>query len=249
MRSARVLGCRVDAVDPAEAVRAILELAAGPKPSLVVTLGTEMVMRAQSDDRFRAVVERSALSLCDTAGVEFAARLAGTSMPRVAGIELIDALAHACAAQDVPIYLLGAKGDTAQRAAAELVRRHPGLTVAGARDGYFAQSESAAVAAQIAAAAPRLVFVALGSPRQEFWIDEHLAATGAGAGIGVGGSFDVLAGTVSRAPAFWRRMNLEWFYRLLSEPSRWRRQLALPKFAVLVLGERFGFYRTGGMKA
>jgi N-acetylglucosaminyldiphosphoundecaprenol N-acetyl-beta-D-mannosaminyltransferase len=240
-----VLGCRVDAIGPHEAVRAIADLAAGERPALVVTLGTEMVMRAQNDARFRALVESAALSLCDTVGVELAARLAGVPVPRVVGVDLIDSLARICAERALPVYLLGAKGDTARRAAAELQRRHPGLTIAGARDGYFDERESAAVAAQVAAAAPALVLVALGSPRQEYWIADHLAATGAGAAVGVGGSFDVIAGNVVRAPSAWRRLNLEWLYRLLSEPSRWRRQLALPKFAVLVLGERFGIYRTG----
>ena len=200
IENARVLGCRVDSIGPDEAVREIVELARGPQPSLVVTLGTEMVVRAQADERFRSVVNAAALSLCDTAGVEFAAAFSGKRVPRVSGIELVDSLARACAREELSIFLLGAKGDTAQRAAEELKRRYPGLRIAGYCDGYFSAAEDAAVAASIGKARPSVLLVALGSPRQEIWISDHLAATGAGVGIGVGGSFDVLAGNVARAP-------------------------------------------------
>jgi N-acetylglucosaminyldiphosphoundecaprenol N-acetyl-beta-D-mannosaminyltransferase len=249
MRSAMILGCRVDALGPDEAVREIAGRAQENEPSLVVTLGTEMVMRAQTDERFRSVVNGAALSLCDTAGIEFAARLRGARVPRVPGIELIDALCEACARLRIHVYLVGAKGDTAQRAAAELQRRHPGLVVSGARDGYFDASADAAVAAEILASGANLVFVGLGSPRQELWIADHLVASGACVGIGVGGSFDVIAGNVERAPSLWRKLNVEWLYRLVREPWRWRRQLALPQFAWLVLCERLGVYRPGRVKA
>jgi N-acetylglucosaminyldiphosphoundecaprenol N-acetyl-beta-D-mannosaminyltransferase len=249
VQSALVLGCRVDALGPEEAVREIVGRAQENEPSLVVTLGTEMVMRAQTDERFRAVVNGAALSLCDTAGVEFAAKLSGKHVPRVAGIDLIDQLCEACSRLAIRVYLVGAKGETARRAADELQRRHPGLVVSGARDGYFPQEEEDEVAAQIARSGANLVFAGLGSPRQEFWIAEHLVASGACVGIGVGGSFDVIAGNVRRAPSLWRSLNLEWLYRLLREPWRLRRQTALPKFAWLVICERLGLYHPGSVKA
>jgi N-acetylglucosaminyldiphosphoundecaprenol N-acetyl-beta-D-mannosaminyltransferase len=116
--------------------------------------------------------------------------------------------------------------------------------VAGARDGYFSAAEEPAVAAAILRSGARVVLAGLGSPRQEFWIAERLKETGASVGIGVGGSFDVLAGNVQRAPLLWRRLNLEWLYRLVSEPARWRRQLALPKFVWLALCERVSAQST-----
>jgi N-acetylglucosaminyldiphosphoundecaprenol N-acetyl-beta-D-mannosaminyltransferase len=239
MQQATILGCRVDALGSDEAVRRIVDLSRGEGPSLVVTLGTEMIVRAQTDERFRATVNGSALSLCDTVGVLFAARLHGVHIPgRVAGVELIDPLCAQLARERVPVYFMGGRGDTAARAAATLSARHPGLVVAGARDGFFSAADDGAIAETIARSGARVIFVGLGSPRQELWIAEHLAATGASVGIGVGGSFDVLAGNIARAPAVWRRLNLEWLYRLLKEPSRWRRQLALPKFVALALAER-----------
>jgi N-acetylglucosaminyldiphosphoundecaprenol N-acetyl-beta-D-mannosaminyltransferase len=234
-----VLGCRVDALDTRGAVERIVELARGNGWSSVVTLGTEMVVRAQSDEKFRGLVNESALSLCDTVGVLHAARAQGVPIPeRVSGVDLIDPLCAALAFEETPVFLLGGKGDTVLRAAAALEARHPGLIVAGARDGYDAPRDVVALLEEMRSSRARVLLVGLGSPRQENWIATYLPYSGASVGIGVGGSFDVIAGNVERAPAFWRNLNLEWFYRLLKEPSRWRRQLALPVFAWLVLRER-----------
>ncbi len=240
MSDVSILGCRVDVVDRAQAVDRIVKLARGNEPSLVVTLGTEMVVRARHDARFREIANGSALSLCDTIGVLLAARyLHGVPMKeRVAGVDLIDPLCARFAAEGLSVYLCGGKGDTAERAAAVLRARHPALIVAGARDGYFSPAEDERVANQIAATGARVLFLGLGSPRQEAWIADYLSRAGCGVGIGVGGSFDVLAGNVARAPEIWQKLNVEWLYRLLREPSRWRRQLALPKFVWYAIVER-----------
>ena len=239
MTRLHILGCRIDPLDTRGAIDRIVELARGTKPSLVVTLGTEMIVRARGDAAFRAVVNESALSLCDTIGVLLAARLWGVRIPeRVAGVDLIEPLCAALARENLPVYFLGAKGDTAQRAANAIRARIPALRLAGARDGFFGPGDERAVAAAIAASGARIVFVGLGSPRQEMFIAAHLQETGCSVGIGIGGSFDVLAGNVDRAPAIWRRINLEWLYRLIREPGRWKRQLALPHFVWLAIGER-----------
>jgi N-acetylglucosaminyldiphosphoundecaprenol N-acetyl-beta-D-mannosaminyltransferase len=234
-----VLGCRVDACGVDEAVARILELARGDVPASVITLGTEMVVRARRDPSFRSALNASALSLCDTVGVLYAARARGLHLEgRVTGIDLLDPLCAALAREGLAVYLLGAKGDTAARAGAALAARHPGLRIAGARDGYFGPAQDDEAAATIRASGARVLLVGLGSPRQELWVADHLAKTGALVGIGVGGSFDVLAGNVERAPEVWRRLNVEWLYRLMKEPWRWRRQLALPALVLLALQER-----------
>lgn len=239
MTSVVILGCRVDAIDAEAAVGRIVELARGETPALVVTLGTEMIVRAQRDVRFRQVINQSALSLCDTIGVLLAARLHGVRIrERAAGIDLIDPLCERFARDALPVYLLGGKGATAANAAAILRARHAGLIIAGARDGYFADDDRREVAAEIARSGARILFAGLGSPQQEFWITDYLKETGCAVGIGVGGSFDVLAGNVARAPSLWRRFHLEWLYRLVREPRRFRRQLALPRFVWLALCER-----------
>ncbi len=113
--------------------------------------------------------------------------------------------------------------------------RYPALQIAGVQHGYFDDAQSGEIAQQIAASGAAILFAGLGFPRQEFWLARNLAATGCGVGIGVGGSFDVISGKVKRAPGIWQRLGLEWLYRLVSEPHRWRRQLALPQFVWLVL--------------
>ena len=239
MESFTVLGCRVDAITRDEAVSAIASLADTDAAALVVTLGVEMVMAAQRDDEFQRVVNGAALVTCDTIGLLLASRLRGGPLhERVTGVELVDALAARSALHgDVRLYLLGGAGDTAQRAADALRRAYPQATIAGARDGYFGPDESDTVAAAIRASGANVLLAGLGSPKQELWLARHLGATGCGVGIGVGGSFDVFAGNVERAPALFQRAGLEWAYRLAKEPSRWRRQLALPRFAVAALGE------------
>ncbi len=230
--SIRILGCRVDAVSRDEAVARIVSLAHGSTPSLVVTLGVEMAMYAQRDARFRALVDRAALSLCDTIGVLLASRARhGPLRERVTGIDLIEPLVERSAAGDLRFFLLGGAPGVAERAAAALRARHPNAAIAGTHDGYFAPDENPTIVATIVAAGANILLVGLGSPKQEYWLEEHLGATKCGVGIGIGGSLDVLAGTTPRAPRLWRQTGFEWLYRLIREPSRWRRQLALPRFA------------------
>lgn len=233
--SVQILGCRLDDVDADEATQRIMALAQSNAGAQVVTLGTEMAVYAQRDPEFRRVVNAAALSVCDTIGLLMVARRRGAALrERVTGVELIEHLCRAAAQTGDAVYFLGGAPGIAQRAAAELLRRFPGLNVAGTRDGFFPQNDSERIAQSVRESGARLLFVGLGSPRQELWIAKYARAAGVGAAIGVGGSFDVVSGNVERAPAAWRNLNLEWLYRLVREPHRWRRQLALPHFVWLV---------------
>jgi N-acetylglucosaminyldiphosphoundecaprenol N-acetyl-beta-D-mannosaminyltransferase len=234
--SLQILGCRLDMIDAAEAAERILALARDGRAAQVVTLGTEMVVHAQTDPAFREIVNDSTLSLCDTVGLLAVARRRGGPLrERVTGVELVERLAAGAAAQGISVYLLGGGAGVADQAAAALQSRYPALRVAGTRSGFFSDAESASVVAAISASGARLLFAGMGSPRQEYWLARHLAATGCGVGLGVGGSFDVIAGRVERAPHLARRLGLEWLYRLVKEPRRWRRQLALPRFVWLIV--------------
>jgi len=240
-----ILGCRLDPIDADEAAQRILRLSRDSRGAQVVTLGTEMVVHAQRDARFRAIVNGCALSLCDTVGILAVARHRGAPLhDRVAGVELIERLCAGAAAEGVPVYFLGGAEGVATDAAAVLRKRFPELRVAGVRNGYFRDDEAPAVVRAIAESGARLLFAGLGSPRQEFWLAENLAATGCGAGIGVGGSFDVIGGRIERAPSLVRRLRLEWLYRLAKEPRRWRRQLALPRFVWLIAIDELGLRRA-----
>ncbi len=237
----RILGCRLDDVDAHEAGERILVLARAGDGAQVVTLGTEMVVYAQRDARFRAAINASALSLCDTVGLLWVARRRGARLRgRVTGVELVEVLCAGAARDGIRVYFLGGAEGVAQATAERLRDRYPGLAVAGSRNGYFEERESARVAQDVRASGAQMLLCGLGFPRQEFWLNEHLKATGCGVGIGVGGSFDAISGKVRRAPPAWRKLGIEWLYRLVQEPQRWRRQLALPVFVALVARDALG---------
>jgi|SRR5579863_4273849 len=228
-----ILGCRVDRVDTAGARARIIELLDSGRPAQVVTLGAEMVMHAQRDAAYREIVNSADLVVPDTIGIVWASRRIGEPLhERVAGIDLVERLLDET---DLPVFMLGAEDGVATRAADALASRHARMRIAGVHHGYFSDADSTAVAAEIGRSGARLVLVALGFPRQEFWIKENLGALGNAVCIGVGGAFDVWAGAVQRAPAFTRRLGLEWLYRLVTQPNRLGRQLALPAFAFRVL--------------
>lgn len=229
-----VLGAWVDALTLEEAAGRVAQYVSEGGPRRVLTLNPEMLYRAQRDRRLMEVIRRADLVTADGVGIVWAAALAGRPVPeRVTGIDLLLRLAGRAAAAGWRVYLLGGKPGVAERAAAQLCRLFPGLAVAGTRHGYFPESESAAAAQAVRRARADILFVGMGAPRQEFWLEEYLAESGAAVGMGVGGSFDVLAGTARRAPAWVQDLGVEWLYRLVREPSRWRRQAVLPLFAWL----------------
>lgn len=234
----RVLGVRVDPLTMAEAVERVrARLQDGP-PGYVVTLNAAMLGRAARDEEFRRAVEEAALVTADGMGTLLAARILGERLPeRVAGVDLADRLCAVCAAQGFRLFLFGAAPGVADDAARALAARHPGLAIAGTQHGYDARDD-AALADRIRQSRAHLLLVALGAPRQELWLRRWLARTGARAGIGVGGTLDVFAGRARLAPPWMRRMGVEWLYRMLREPRRWRTVAALPGVLARAAAER-----------
>jgi len=228
-----ILGVPMHCVTMDEAVASVADFIAADSFHLVITLGVEMVMNAQRDARFLAVARKASLLTPDTIGVVWAARRKGHKVNRVAGIEMLEHLAERGAREGWRFFLLGGKPGIAEEASQALVKRYPGLVVAGTSDGYF--KEDAEVILKIRAARADVLLAAMGSPRQETWTFDNGDALGVKVAIGVGGSFDVLAGRSVRAPALMRRFGLEWLYRLYREPSRVGRMLALPHFALKIL--------------
>lgn len=234
-----VLGVAIDRVGLEQAVGIVIgwmQAGGSPPARLVFTPNAEMVYAAQFDADLAAALARADLVVPDGAGVVWASRRLGRPVPeRVAGVDLGERLVAECARLGPRVFVLGGRPGVAEAAAGHLRRRHPGLRVAGTHHGYFSASEDHAILETLAAAAPDLLLLGLGSPRQEKWLDRHRAELRCRVAIGVGGSLDIWAGTARRAPRAWQRLHAEWLYRLYREPWRWRRMLALPRFAWAVL--------------
>jgi N-acetylglucosaminyldiphosphoundecaprenol N-acetyl-beta-D-mannosaminyltransferase len=244
-RSVDILGVRVDDVTLAEA----LDLAAGwlrqDRPRLVVTPNAEFVMRAQRDLAFRKVLNSADLAIPDGFGVVWASRVLGNPLrEQVPGTDFAEGLVR-LAGDRYRVFFLGAGPGVAEAAARRLAARYPGLRVAGAYPGSPHPAADAEVLAVLSRARPiDILLVAYGAPKQEFWLARNLARVGAKVGVGVGGAFDFFSGRVPRAPAWVRRAGFDWAFRLAVQPWRWRRQLALPAFALQVLWHRLTGHRA-----
>jgi N-acetylglucosaminyldiphosphoundecaprenol N-acetyl-beta-D-mannosaminyltransferase len=238
----------VDPVDPVRAARVVTRHITESALMQVVTINAEMALNARKDAALADAIRRAGLVLPDGSGVVWAARRRGLKVRKLPGVEFIQEICAVCARLGRPVYLLGAGPGVAQSAADVLTARHKNLQVAGVRDGYFKPEDEPEILEAIRQAAPAALFVALGVPRQEFWIAKHQADLGVPVAMGVGGSFDVLSGRLKRAPGWMQQLHLEWLYRLVQEPWRWKRMLsALPTFAILALAaERAERYTGAG---
>ena len=232
-----VMGVGFDNVTLEEAADRAMALLEEPGVHLVATPNPEIVRVAQQDREFARLLEGAALVIPDGIGVVYAAKILGRPIKgRVPGIEFAGALMERMAKTGHRLFLLGAKPGVAETAAEKLQAAYPGLVVCGTRDGYF--KEDAPVAEEIRQSGADVVFVCLGAPKQEKWIAQWGEAAGARLMAGLGGSLDVFAGQVKRAPALFRKLGLEWFYRLCTQPSRIGRMAKLPLFLVAAVGAR-----------
>jgi N-acetylglucosaminyldiphosphoundecaprenol N-acetyl-beta-D-mannosaminyltransferase len=231
-----VLSVAVDRLTLDEAADRILGFATGSAPRQVVTVNPEFVMLARHHAAFKAVLDAADLATADGVGILLAARLFGDRLPeRVGGVELLERVAARAARQGVSLFLLGAAEGVADRAGAALRARYPGLRIVGTYSGSPAPEAADAVIDRIRAAQPQILAVAFGAPQQDLWIARYRTLLAVPVGIGVGGAFDYLAGAVPRAPGWVQHAGFEWLYRLVRQPWRWRRMLALPRFAFLVI--------------
>jgi|LSQX01.2.fsa_nt_gb N-acetylglucosaminyldiphosphoundecaprenol N-acetyl-beta-D-mannosaminyltransferase len=206
----------------------------------LVTVNAELVVRAGDDPKVASALQKADLLVADGAGVVWAARtLGGVELERLPGVEIAEELVKWAAEAGLKVYFLGAEPGVAEAAAMELRYRYPGLLTAGCRHGYFTQAEEQYILEEIKGAGPDILLVALGAPRQELWLAEHQRELAVPVAVGVGGSFDVWAGRVKRAPAWMGDAGLEWLFRLIIQPRRARRMLALPRFVQQVLRRKY----------
>jgi len=231
-----VLDVMIDAVTMNEAVLIVENFIIEKKARLVATANAEMVMMARSDDELASILSKADLVIPDGAGVVWAARYKGHSVPeRVAGFDLVQEILKKSAQKGYRIYFLGSAPGIAAQAKIWAERQYPGVNITGIRDGYFSSEEDSDIINEIKLCKPDILLVALGVPKQEKWLSKNLTQLNIPVSIGVGGSFDVMAGVTDRAPMWMQRANLEWLYRLLSQPKRAMRMLALPRFVLSVV--------------
>jgi|LSQX01.3.fsa_nt_gb N-acetylglucosaminyldiphosphoundecaprenol N-acetyl-beta-D-mannosaminyltransferase len=239
MEKVNILGVPVDNTDMKGALARVKELLAGEGVGTVYTPNSEMVVNAVKDREFMEILKYGDLVVPDGIGIVLASRIYGHPLPeRVAGFDLMTRMLELLAGERRGIFLFGGKPGIAEKAAANICKSYPGIRIMGTRNGYFKDEEVPAIVEGINSSRAEVLFVALGSPKQEKWIADHREGLKVKVAMGVGGSFDVLAGEAVRAPAFFRKAGLEWFYRLVTQPWRAVRMLALPVFIIKVLQDR-----------
>jgi N-acetylglucosaminyldiphosphoundecaprenol N-acetyl-beta-D-mannosaminyltransferase len=237
---ASVLGCEIDRLDMAGMVARIDEVIAVRGFAQHAAINAAKIVAMREDDELERIVRGCELVSADGQSIVWASRVLSDPLPtRVAGIDLMQELLGLAERRGYRVFILGAKEDVLARAISRIRERHPRLVVAGARDGYFSDDDAAAVADEVASYRPDIVFVAMPSPRKEYWLGHHGRRLGAPFVMGVGGSVDVLAGYVRRAPVLMQRLGLEWLFRLAQEPRRLFRRYLITntRFLMCVAGE------------
>lgn len=232
-----ILGVKVNAQGTEELIRDMWKRFETREKALIVAINPEKLMKAKEDASLKKLLNNAEYQIPDGIGVILASKLNnGVIKERVTGIDTMDRILKEAAETGKSVFLYGAKPGIADKAAAKILEKYPKLRVAGIQHGYEKDQEK--VVAKINQSQADILFVAMGSPTQENWINTNRDRLHAVLFQGVGGSFDVYAGTIKRAPKFFLKTNLEWFYRLLLEPHRITRQLALPKFLVEAVREK-----------
>jgi N-acetylglucosaminyldiphosphoundecaprenol N-acetyl-beta-D-mannosaminyltransferase len=225
------------------ALQYILERVRGRRRTFCVAVNPEKIFRARQDQQLLSLLHAADVQICDGVGAALAARLLhGRRVCRVTGVQLFLDLVASASRERLAVFLLGASPESNAGACQRLQVDSPDLRIAGAQDGYFQDTD--AVIGQINDSGADMLFVAMGSPKQEKWIYEHLDRINVPLCMGVGGSFDVLSGRAKWAPRIVRKLGFEFLYRLMKEPTRWRRQICLPVFAFqVILAKLSGTYR------
>lgn len=244
MEKVTVLGVPIDRVDGKAALQRSVQAMEEGRKFFIVTPNSEIVMQANRDEKLLDIIRQADMTVPDGIGLVIASKMIGKPLSeRVTGIDLMESLLSYADRERKSIYLLGAKPGIAEKAAEKIREKYPNLIVAGHHHGYFkglhtgskGHEEEKKVLEDIRLAEPDMLFVALGAPKQEYFIAEYLKQLPSKLFIGVGGSLDVYSGTMQRAPEFYRKFGLEWLYRGIKEPWRFKRMSVLPLFLIQVL--------------
>lgn len=233
----KILDIYVDPVDCGRAIERVRGFLAGNKPCCIFAVNPEKNFSVPKDPHLYEIFKNADLLIPDGIGIVLAAKLLhGATLSRVPGVEFMADICNLAVEEKRSVFIYGSKEAVNQDAVQRLKSKHPGLNVAGRSNGYVSEAEMPDLISRINDSGADILFLALGSPRQEKWFATHASElTHVRVCQGIGGSLDTIAGTVKRAPVFWQRLSLEWLYRLLKEPNRIKRQKVLPLFALLIL--------------
>ena len=230
-----ILGVNVDSLTMQEAVEQVEKYIEERNPVLIATANAEMLMRATYDEELKEILNGAAMVTPDGAGTVWAAHHLGFAMPeRVAGYDLAQQLMAEAAQRGQKIFFFGSAPGVAEKAKAKAEQLYPGIEICGVRNGYFKEEDEPAIIEEIKAAQPDILLVALGVPKQEKWLWKYKDELGVPVSIGVGGTLDVMAGVMKRAPRWMQKAKLEWLFRGMLQPKRAGRLMALPKFVLKV---------------
>ena len=238
---ADVLGCSIDRLDMDETLKAVESIIANGEFTQHMAINAAKLVTMHDDPKLTQIVDECGLVNADGQAVVWASRMLGDPLPeRVAGIDLMQELLGLAERRAYRVFFLGARREVLETAIKRMREMHPDLIVAGARDGYFRDDEALDVCDEIRTSRADILFVAMSSPRKEYFLGEHGPSLGAPFVMGVGGSIDVIAGITRRAPRAMQKLGLEWLFRLLQEPRRMFRRYAVTnwRFAVLVARAR-----------
>ncbi|MFP3727143.1 WecB/TagA/CpsF family glycosyltransferase [Priestia filamentosa] len=212
----------------------------------VITANPEIALRIIENEEFKNIATHADIITPDGIGIVYASKMLGRRIKeRVTGFDLVVEIfkTRKQKSKSLKVYALGAQPDTIKKAVNHIENTYPNVTVIGFRDGYYKKEEEAKIVKEINECKPDLLLVGLGSPKQEEFIFRHKAYLNTKVAIGVGGVLDVLSGNVKRAPEFYQKIGMEWFYRLVTNPRRLKRQLSLFKFGFKVLGVALGIVK------
>ena len=234
-----ILGVNVDSITFAGALDKAEALVRTEGVSMIFTPNPEIVMCAKNDAELQSILNSADLCTADGIGVVYASKIIGNPVPeRVAGFDLVCALLERMSKTGEGVFLFGAKPGVAETAKVKMEEKYPGIVISGTHDGYFKPEDEDKIVEEINASGAKLLLVCLGAPKQEKWIAKNRNRLNVNLCMGVGGTLDVFAGTAKRAPEIFIKLNLEWAYRVLKNPSRIGRFAALPKFVIEVLKNR-----------
>ncbi|MFA6848848.1 MAG: WecB/TagA/CpsF family glycosyltransferase [Selenomonadaceae bacterium] len=234
-RKIDILGTKVSSLTMEEAVETVERYMDKNAGAFIATANAEMIMMATRDSELRTILNEADLVVPDGAGTVWAAHYLGEAMPeRVAGYDLVQRLLSNAPKKGRSIFFFGSAPGIAKKAKEKAEKMYPGIQIVGIRNGYFNEKDEPQLIAEIQAAHPDLLLVALGVPKQEKWLEKHKKALGVSVAIGVGGTLDVMAGAMKRAPLWMQRAKLEWLFRGILQPKRAWRLMSLPHFVFKV---------------